>query len=208
MLSCAGPALAGRALFGTGIRYSLSSVFEPHFIFNLTDYDRTLVDYHYQPINRIFMPLWGLQGRFYEENGFTFGLGTLFGTMTCRSVERDKTTNVTIIKTGAQIGYTTPFNSSFVVAVGFASLAASLSSDIDGGALLYLGPYIQPEASFFLHLSRFFLEIGLGYYLHLPIGPAHEMPLWEDTFHQPVFHGLAVSVAMGFANQSPNTGGR
>jgi len=185
---------------GTHLQFSLSSIFEPQIIFNLTDHDDTMKNYLYQPVGSPFLPAWGLQGKFYEASGFTFGMKSLYGFRSILSEEKDKATTLTLTKTGILTGYTFDSRFSLMMEAGFASLAQTVSSDIDGGAMVYLGPYFQPNVTYHLNFSRWFGELGAGFYFHFPLGKAHGIPLWEEPFQYLCLYGFSLSVAMGFSN--------
>jgi hypothetical protein len=192
---------------GDRLQFSLSSIFEPQIIFNLTDHDDTMEDYLYQPVGSPFLPAWGLQGKFYEASGFTFGMKSLYGFRSILSEGKDKSTTLTLTKTGFLSGYTFDSKFSLMMEAGFASLAQTASSDIDGGAMVYLGPYIQPEVTYYLNFSRWFGELSAGFYLHFPLGEVHNIPLWEESFQHLYLYGFSISFATGFSN-GQDTGGK
>ena len=79
-------------------------------------------------------------------------------------------------------------------------MSHAISSYSGGGALVYLGPYIQPNCSFYLNEMRWLGEITVGYYAHFPIGSAHSNPFWEESFNRNIVHGIVISIGSGLAN--------
>jgi len=83
--------------------------------------------------------------------------------------------------------------------LGFASVSESVGSTVQGGALVYLGPFLQPRATWRIVNGPGIVELSVGWMLHKPVGNPHDNALWEESFHRGVIQGptLAVHSGMG-----------
>ncbi len=83
--------------------------------------------------------------------------------------------------------------------LGFAALSAAVSSTVQGGALVYLGPFVQPRLTWRIVDGPGVVELSAGWMLHTPLGAAHDQPLWEASFDRGLVQGptLALHSGMG-----------
>lgn len=186
------------------LRFSLVSVYETHVLFNLTGLDSAMESYGFQPIGAPVLIAWGIEGCFYERSGLTFGAKVTYGSQSSKSDDGQLSTYLATTKFGIFCGYRIRDNVTTAFETGFASFSQSVASATGGGAMVYLGPYIQPRITFYLHKFRWLGEVSVGYYMHFPLGPAHSNPLWEEPFTRNVIHGVCISIGCGFANQAGN----
>jgi hypothetical protein len=80
---------------------------------------------------------------------------------------------------------------------GFATLGHTVGSSVQGGALTYLGPYIEPRGSFRVVDGPGVIELSAAVLTHLPVGRPHSQILWEEDFRRPVIGGLSISIHAG-----------
>jgi len=168
-------------------------------LFDMNSLDAKLSAYGFTPVNSNVLYTWGIKGSFYEDSGLLFGAKVTYGNQSSGGGQIP--TNISTTKMGYFMGgrIFDFMNASFEA--GFGAMSFSVSSFSSGGALVYLGPYLQPTISFQIHQFRWFGEISLGYFAHFPIGPAHTNLLWEEPFNRPVLHGFVFSVGSGFKNE-------
>ena len=81
--------------------------------------------------------------------------------------------------------------------LGFGAVSASVGSPVQGGALVYLGPYLQPRLSWRIVDGPSVVELGAGWMLHTPLGAAHDNPLWEEPFRRALLQGPTVAIHSG-----------
>lgn len=183
------PALAGPS---TAVVFD----FEPHFV-DVTANDDTLEAYGYAPVRSPFVPQFGVRGVFEEDSGVRFGMTASFGFISARADHTPVPTTTNWTKIGLVGGYRLHRLLAVGADVGFGALTHSVGSEQGGGALLYLGPFAQPRADVVLLDSPSWLSVGVGWMLHVPVGPAHSQPLWEADFHNRLIHGPTLSVQTG-----------
>ena len=124
----------------------------------------------------------------------TYGFG-----LTDEDPDNPVPTTTHLVTMGGLLGYALYGGTAVEAEVGFASQAVTVGSERQGGALVYLGPYLHPRLTYTVSPREPFLQVSLGYYLHVPVGAAHSNPLWEDSFDVPVIHAGTLSVEIGFA---------
>ncbi len=115
-------------------------------------------------------------------------------------------TTTTLSEVAAGIGYRTNSGMFASLSVGFSSLIQVLSSNIDGGALVYLGPALHPRVGWSWLASRplgWFIAATAGLNLHIPIGSPHTNPLWDEPFHRSTIPAFTLGIESGFGTGEP-----
>lgn len=182
-------------------RASIAFNFEPMFT-NIDQNDETLRAYGFQPVGTPLLLTYGLRARFESPGGWFLGGAISYGFALSQdegSPVPTTTSLVTMAMTGGR--RLTSWGLYASMDVGFDALTHAVGSDLQGGALVYLGPMVHPRLVY-NPLSEPFLEFGLGYHVHMPLGAAHDVPLWEDGFGRTLIHGITLSVRSGFSKET------
>ena len=167
---------------------------------NFTAQDSLLSAYGFQPVKNIFMPSFGIRGWFRHHSQFIFGMGMYYGILSTEATEQGVADTVVQFNSfGAAFGYRFWFIN-YTLDIGFASRSIALGNTTGGGALTYLGPYIEFQMTYTIVKSPSAVEIGVGYAAHFPVGDAHNNPLWGDKFSIPAFHSFTFTVRSGFGS--------
>lgn len=159
--------------------------------------DAALEDYGFAPVRSVFLPWWGVRGRVRFDNDLVVGMAmrSSFARSDVASTPVPTTTTWTVM--GPTVAWAAQSWLEVGGDLGFASLTHTVGSDRQGGALVYLGPYVEPRVSFVLLEAPQFIGLSLSYLTHLPVGPAHRQALWEEPFRRPVAHGLMIGLTTG-----------
>lgn len=174
--------------------------FEPQLL-TLGQSDEALVDYGFTPVGSGFVPAHSVRGALELDGGTRVGLSmaTAFG---LRRDERSAVpTTLQLTRIGAHVGRAVTARVRLGGDLGFATVTHSVGSEVQGGGLAYLGPYGQPRLAVRLVDHTAVVELAAGWTVHVPLGPAHSNPLWEEPFTRPVIHGPLVSVQVGFGTR-------
>lgn len=175
---------------------AVTFVFDPHFL-NTPTNDAALEDYGFAPVNSGFVPFMGVRGRVFFDNDITWGMVAEFAFTSNRADATPVPTTTSFTKLGSIIGYS-PWTGVFAeLDVGFGALTHSVGSLEQGGALLYLGPYVHPRVAFAPLRSSPFLQVGLGWMVQVPVSRPHSQPLWEEPFDRAIVHGPSVAIQIG-----------
>lgn len=172
--------------------------FEPHFA-NLNANDAELADYGFAPVGGRFLPVYGVRGSFTYDSGLVVGMFAASGFGSAQ----DDATPVPTTTTWTKIGYTLgwagwgPLVAS--ADLGFGALTHTVGSTAQGGALLYLGPFLHPHLAVVPLSAPARLSVSAGWLMQLPLSEPHQQPLWEEDFSRPLVHGptIAINVGMG-----------
>ncbi len=175
---------------------SILAGFEPRLL-SITVNDDTLDAYGFAPVRSPFLPTWGLRGRIDQDSGWTTTLAMSYGFALRRQDTNPVPTTTNQVLMGFGPGHTLGKRGHLGAVLGFASLGHTVGSDVQGGALTYLGPYIEPRGSMRLVDGPAVIELSIAALAQLPIGPAHSQSLWEDDFRRPVIGGLSIGVHAG-----------
>lgn len=175
---------------------SIDFAFEP-VISSITADDDRLSAYGFAPVGAPVLPSWGVRARHRFASGLTIGAGMVSGFASHRADGNPVPTTTTWTRSGWAVGYASPGRLLAEGEVGFASLTHTVGSDVQGGALVYLGPYVHPRGGLVLRSAPQHLELQAGYLLQVPVGSAHDQPLWEEDFRRPVVHGATLAVQIG-----------
>jgi len=177
-------------------RSAVAFSFDPHFA-NLTAHDEALRAYGFAPVGRRFLPMYGVRGRFFYDSGVSVGLVAEFGFGSQSAADNPVPTTTSWTKIGSIVGWSPGPPLQLEADIGFGALSHSIGSTEQGGALLYLGPYIHPRLTVIPVWSPTFLELGVGWLLQLPLSPPHQQPLWEEPFRHRVVQGPSVAITVG-----------
>lgn len=175
---------------------SIDFAFEP-VVASITASDAQLQAYGFAPVGSPFLPAWGVRARHRFDSGLTVGAGMMSAFASHRVDDNLVPTTTTWTRAGWALGHSTPGRLLVEAEAGFASLTHSVGSEVQGGALVYLGPYIHPRGGLVLLSAPQHIELQLGYLLQVPVGAAHQQVLWEEDFRRPVVHGGTLAVQMG-----------
>lgn len=173
---------------------SVAYAFEPTLL-TLRVNDRTLRDYGFTPVGSPLLLTHGVRGRLRYDDGVTVGMAMAMA-FTARPGDPVPTTT-TFTRLAYTVGACIDDRWTVEGDVGFASLTHAVGSDVQGGALVYLGPWLQPRVGVIAVGAPAHLEVQLGYGVQVPVGVAHRNPLWEDPFRRRVVHGPALALVVG-----------
>lgn len=178
---------------------SLSFGFEPR-LGNYQALDDELTAYGFAPVGAPALLTWGLRGRAFFGSGLfmTMTMSYAFGMNEDASTPAPTTTS--LIDAGAGVGYRLPVNLFASLNAGFSVLTHSVGSQLEGGALVYMGPSLHPRLGYIFSGGKpfgSFLAASVGYALHLPLGVAHRIPLWEEPFERRAVHALTLGIESG-----------
>ena len=181
---------------------SVSFGFEPR-IGTFAQLDTRLQAYGFAPVTSPVMPTWGLRGRAF------FGKG-LFAALTMTAGFRATPgpgipTTLSVTETTGGLGYALPWGLFGSLELGFSALTQTVGSSREGGALVFLGPVVQPRVGWlrqFFEPFGWFIAVSVGANLHLPIGPAHTNPLWEERFQRTTIGSFTVTLESGLGFRS------
>ncbi len=176
---------------------TLSYAFEPR-LTSLTDQDAALTDYGFAPVGSPLLLTNGMRGRFWTEAGWILGAGMryVFASNLPDGAVVPTTTSLSemTLLAGRQLGGGLDFEAD----LGFAALSHSVGSEVQGGALVYLGPTLQGRLGYSLSDNRPFLHLALGGVLQAPLGSSHSNSLWEEPFERPLIGAVTLSIESGF----------
>ena len=182
---------------------SVSFGFEPR-IGTFAQLDAQLRAYDFAPVTSVLMPTWGLRGRAFLGQGFFAALTMTAGFRATPGPGIPTTLSVS--ETTGGVGYVLPWGLFGSVEVGFSALTQSVGSTREGGALVYLGPIVQPRVGWlrqFFAPFGWFIAVSVGASVHFPVGPAHTNPLWEERFQRTTISAFTVTVESGLGYRSP-----
>lgn len=178
-------------------RAIVAFAFEPH-LTTLGQNDAQLKDYGFQPVDLTLLPTYGIRGRF-EFEGWLLGGAMSYGFASSEgdvSSVPTATTWMAMAMSGGRSFAGTGL--SVMLDAGFAVLTHAVGSEVQGGALVYMGPMVHPRVAF-NPLDAPFVQLTLGYMVQTPLGTAHDNPLWEEGFERALVHGLTFGIEMGGA---------
>ena len=183
----------GPAVTAIGVTFA----FEPRFG-NYAALDDDLRAYGFTPVDSAFHPAFGLRGRMRLRNGVYVGMSMTYGFRLIEDPANVVPTTSTLLDSGVGVGYWSKLGLFGGLDLGFGSLSQSVGSTIEGGALVYLGPYLHPRIGYAFVGRGPMVAVTVGYNLQLPVGSAHEQALWEASFARPQVHAFTVGIESGF----------
>ena len=181
-----------------GADVSVSFGFEPR-VGAYASQDPEFEAHGYAPVGSAVLPAWGLRGRLFFDSGLFAQLTMSYGLRVAPGTPAP--TTVTLIDTTAGLGYRFPWGGFAALDVGFEAMTVAVSSALDGGALVYLGPSVHPRIGWLAQVTEplgWFVAITAGLNLHLPVGRPHANPLWEHPFRQSVIPAFTLGLESGF----------
>ncbi|MFT4977676.1 MAG: hypothetical protein ACI8S6_003583 [Myxococcota bacterium] len=185
------PCSAGEPAMG------LSFAFEPR-LGTYTASDDLLLDYGFTPVGSPLLPAWGLRGRAFFEPGTFLAMSVTTGIAVAEG--SIVPTVSTLTESTAGVGFRGRSGVMVSLNAGFSVLSQSVGSDVDGGALVYMGPVLHPRFGWSRQLGEpfgSFLALVVGGTLQLPVGDPHSNPLWEEPFGRRTISALTIGVESG-----------
>ncbi len=180
---------------------ALSFAYEPR-LGTYAALDDALLDYGFTPVGGGLLPAWGLRGRAFFAGGSFLQLSMTAG---LRSSEGDPIPTVsTLTESTAGTGYRHRSGAMASMDLGFSVLTQSVASELEGGALVYMGPVAHPRIGWSRQLSGPvgpFLAVVLGGSLQLPVGDPHRNPLWEEPFDRKLVGAVTLGIESGLGLQ-------
>ncbi|MFT5584855.1 MAG: hypothetical protein ACI9VR_002442 [Cognaticolwellia sp.] len=175
---------------------SILAGFEPRLL-GITGSDDTLQEYGFAPVGSPFLPTWGLRGRVDQESGWTTTMAMSYGFALRQEEGNPVPTTTNQVLLGSGPGHTLGARGHVGAVFGFASIGHTVGSSLQGGALTYLGPYVEPRASLRLVDGSGVVELSVAALAHFPVGAAHSQSIWEDDFDRSVIGGLSIALHVG-----------
>lgn len=162
--------------------------------------DGAMRRYGFNPVGTPFMLHYGMRGRVFMER-WVFGLTMLYGLGLREETTRSAVPTVsTEMSFGFSGGWRTPFRGLLVEVDGaFRSLSVTMGSEVQGGALVYLGPALGLRLTYIIAHQSPFVAFSAGYTGHFNLGKAHDNALWEEPFERPGTHTATLQIEFGFA---------
>jgi len=189
-------ALAAEARPDADITYA----FEPHLL-SITANDETLEAYGFNPVGSPFVPTHSVRAALEWESGLRVGMA-MSTAFTANSGDNSPVpTTVSASKIAYHVGHvlTGPLRGG--LDGGFGVMSHAVGSEVQGGALTYLGPLLQPRLQLRLLDQQAVVALSAGYTLHFPVGRAHNIALWEEDFNRTVIHGPLLAIQMGLGTK-------
>ena len=178
-------------------RAIVAFAFEPH-LTTLGQNNAQLKGYGFQPVDVTLLPTYGIRGRF-EFDGWLLGGAMSYGFASSEGDVSSVPTATTWMAMAMSAGRSFEGTGlSLTLDAGFAVLTHAVGSEVQGGALVYMGPMVHPRVAF-NPIDLPFVQLTLGYVVQTPLGAAHDNPLWEESFERMLVHGLTFGIEMGGA---------
>ena len=182
---------------GARTGFSLGFAFEPR-VGSYRAVDDTLRDYGFVPVGSPVLLTYGLRGRVWTEGGWVLGGAMSYGFAKRESSDNPVPTTMTRIETMASAGHQLGAGFDVTLDAGFAVHGLSVGSTVQGGALIYMGPALQPRVGWVPPLRGAFFRVVVGYSILFPLNEPHSQPLWEDDFRQLPIHAFLFGIESGF----------
>lgn len=176
---------------------SVSFGFEPR-LGTYDALDDALRAHHYAPVDSPLLPAWGLRGRVFFDSGVFAQLAMSYGLRVAAGTPAPTTTTLT--ETAGGVGYRLENGLFASLDAGFSAVTQSVSSALDGGALVYLGPSVHPRVGWSWLASQpmgWFVAVSAGINVHLPIGASHSNPMWETSFDRGAITAFTLGIESG-----------
>jgi len=182
--------------------FSLSFAFEPR-IGNYSTLDGKLNDYGFAAFGAPVLLTYGLRGRVWLDSGWLFGGSMSYGFAQRRVTTNPVPTTLSLIETAVSFGHQLGAGFDITLDLAFAVHNMTTGSPVQGGALTYMGPAVQPRFGYTILRGPSFIRLTLGYSAQFPLNRPHQQPLWGDSFRVPVIHALLVGIESGFGSGVP-----
>lgn len=169
-------------------------------LLDLGRHDATLADYGFNPLGGGPLLAHSVRGVFQLPSGLWLGLN-LRTAVAQRTGESIVPTVIQASWTAVELGGTLVGPLRAGGDVGFSSLSASVGSEDQGGALVYLGPFVQPRLTWRIVDGPGVVALSAGWMVQLPLGQPHDQPLWEDSFDRALFQGPTLAVHSGLGTR-------
>ena len=176
--------------------FSLGFAFEPR-VGSFRALDDRLRDYGFVPVRSPVLLTYGLRGRVWTEGGWVFGGAMSYGFAKRDSSENPVPTTMTRIESMVSAGHQLGAGFDATLDAGFTVHSMSVGSTDQGGALVYMGPAIQPRVGWVPPLRGSFLRLAVGYSIMFPVNRPHDQVLWEEEFRQMPIHAFLFGVESG-----------
>ncbi len=187
-------AIAAQARPDADVTYA----FEPQLL-TITANDETLEAYGFNPVGSGFVPTHSVRAAVEWESGLRVGMAMSTAFSANNGDNSPVPTTVSASKIAYHLGYVLKGPLRGGLDGGFGVMSHAVGSEVQGGALTYLGPMLQPRLQLRFVDHSAVLALSAGYSLHFPVGPAHKIALWEEDFNRGVIHGplLAIQAGLG-----------
>ena len=179
---------------------AVSYAFEAQFL-DLRRHDEALAEYGFSPVGSPFLPTHSVRGVLEWPSGLTAGLAMSTAFTTHRADGAVVPTTTTSTQSTAVLGASPGEIVRLTVDLGLGTVVHSVGSEVQGGALTYLGPLAQPRVAARLFDRQAVVELAAGWTLLRPVGRAHRNPLWEEPFARSLFHGPFIAVQSGMGTK-------
>ncbi len=191
--------MLGAVAHGKAPDASVSYAFEM-LALDLGRLDDALEAYDFAPVGREPLLSHGVRGTFVFDDRYWAGLNVRTAVAT-----RGRDAVVPTVVQGTWTGLYGAYSVAGPVRVGgdvgFAAVSEAVGSVVQGGALVYLGPYLQPRATWRIVDGPGVVEVSAGWMLHTPIGRAHDNVLWEEPFDRRLVQGFTLAVQSGMGTR-------
>ncbi len=178
--------------------FSLGFAFEPR-IGSYRALDGRLRDYGFVPMRSLVFLTYGLRGRFWTSKGWIAGGSMSYGFAKRESADNPVPTTMTRIETSISGGHQLGAGFDATLDAGFAVHSLSVGSTDQGGALVYMGPVLQPRVGWVPPIPVSFVRLAVGYSIMLPVNRPHQQVLWEEEFRQMPIHSFLFGIESGIA---------
>lgn len=181
---------------GPATGFSLGFAFEPR-LGSYRALDDRLRGYGFGPVRSPVFLTYGLRGRVWTGRGWVFGGAMSYGFARRDAGENPVPTTMTRIETMALAGHQLGAGFDATVDVGFSVHSMSVGSTDQGGALVYMGPALQPRLGWVPPIRGSFLRLAVGYSVMFPVNQPHDQVLWEEGFRQMPIHAFLFGIESG-----------
>ena len=177
--------------------FSIAFAFEPR-VRSHGAINPKLRTYGFAPTGSPLLITYGLRARAWTRRGWILGGAMSYGFARRDDEGNPVPTTISLIETTFEGGHQLGAGFDALLGVGFSVTSMSVGSSAMGGALVYMGPVIQPRVGWTAPLEHAFLRLSVGYELALPVGAPHDQALWEASFRQVPIHGFVVGIESGY----------
>ena len=144
--------------------------------------DDELEAYGFAPVGSPALPHWGVRGRITFPGGIDVGVAMVSSFASRSADDNPVPTTTGWTRTGSLLGLRVHRVLRVGTQLGFASLTHSVGSTVQGGALVYLGPYVEPELKLVVLEAPQWVQLTVGLPIQLAPGRPHQQALWEEDF--------------------------
>ena len=175
----------------------LSFAFEPR-VGTYTASDELLGDYGFTPVGSAFLPAWGLRGRVFAGSGTFLAMSVTNGISVSKGGLVPTVSSLN--ESTAGVGHRLDSGAMASLDAGISVLTQTVGSDLEGGALVYMGPVLHPRIGWSRQLGEplgSFVALVVGGTLQFPVGTPHDIPLWEESFQRRTIGTLTIGIESG-----------